>query len=145
METVVGHKHTLRADQEDLSLEIARIYQKQQEFFASGATRSYAFRKEQLKKIQKAIQAYDQRIIDALNRDFRKSAFESFGTEIGPLLTEMRHTLRDLRNWMRPERVGTPLPFLPSSSWTYADPLGVTLIISPWCLNLQRYQPMLRQ
>jgi aldehyde dehydrogenase (NAD+) len=132
METAVGQKEALRADQQGLSLEISRIYRKQQDFFASGATRSYAFRKEQLKKIQKAIQAYDQRIIDALNRDFRKSAFESFGTEIGPLLTEMRHTLRDLRNWMRPERVGTPLPFLPSSSWKYADPLGITLIISPW-------------
>jgi aldehyde dehydrogenase (NAD+) len=132
MDTVLEPKGTLRADQQDLSLEIGRIYTKQQEFFASGATRSYAFRKEQLKKIQKAVKAYDQRIIDALARDFSKAAFESFGTEIGPLLTELRHTLRDLRNWMRPEKVNTPLPFLPSSSWTYADPLGVTLIISPW-------------
>jgi aldehyde dehydrogenase (NAD+) len=132
METMVGQMTSLRADQQDLAGEISRIYRKQQDFFATGVTRSYAFRKEQLKKIQTAVKAYDQRIIDALNRDFRKSAFESFGTEIGPLLTEIRHTLRDLRNWMRPEKVNTPLPFLPSSSWTYPDPLGITLIISPW-------------
>jgi aldehyde dehydrogenase (NAD+) len=132
MDTVLEPKGTLRTDQQDLTVEIGRIYRKQEQFFASGATRSYAFRKEQLKKIQKAVKAYDQRIIDALARDFSKAAFESFGTEIGPLLTELRHTLRDLRNWMRPEKVNTPLPFLPSSSWTYADPLGVTLIISPW-------------
>lgn len=132
METMVGPKESVLTGGDDMAMHISRVYSKQQAYFASGATRSYAFRKEQLKKIQKAVKAYDQRIIDALHRDFRKSSFESFGTEIGPLLTEIRHTLRDLRNWMRPERVSTPLPFLPSTSWTYADPLGVTLIISPW-------------
>jgi aldehyde dehydrogenase (NAD+) len=132
METMVGPKEAIRTNAYDMAEDIRRIYNKQQEFFASGATRSYAFRREQLEKIGKAVKVYDERIIEALHKDFKKSAFESFGTEIGPLLTEIRHTLRDLKNWMRPERVNTPLPFLPSSSWTYADPLGITLIISPW-------------
>jgi len=115
-----------------LSEEVRRIYGKQQAFFASGATRSYQFRKQQLKKIRQAVKKHENDVIDALAKDFRRSSFESYGTEIGPLYTELRHTLRDLRSWMRPEKVNTPLPFLPSSSWTYADPLGVTLIIAPW-------------
>lgn len=118
--------------QASLQEEIRRVYEKQQAFFESGATRSYAFRREQLKKIQAAVRTYEPRILEALHKDFRKSEFESYGTEIGPLYTEIRHTLRDLRNWMRPQKVGTPLPFLPSSSWHYPDPLGITLIISPW-------------
>jgi aldehyde dehydrogenase (NAD+) len=33
---------------------------------------------------------------------------------------------------MTPEKVNTPLALMPSSSWLYPDPLGTTLIISPW-------------
>jgi aldehyde dehydrogenase (NAD+) len=115
-----------------LQEDIRRIYGKQQAFFASGATRSYAFRKEQLKKIRLAVKKHEDDIIEALRKDFRKSPFETYGTEVGPLYTELRHTIRDLRSWMRPEKVNTPLPFLPSSSWTYSDPLGVTVVIAPW-------------
>lgn len=120
------------AVQSDVKSEIKRIYQKQQAFFASGATRPYAFRKEQLKKLHALIKAWEPRILEALKQDFRKPEFETYGTEIGPLYTEIKHTLAHLRSWMKPVQVKTPLPFLPSSSWTYADPLGITLIISPW-------------
>lgn len=132
MGTLVKETGLVSTHDQQTAADIRRIYDKQKAFFESGATRSYAFRKEQLKKISKAVKAYDSRILEALSKDFRKSTFESFGTEIGPLLTEIRHTISSLREWMRPRRVGTPLPFLPSSSWTYADPLGITLIISPW-------------
>ncbi len=132
MSAVVNQISMITTASPDLPSEIKRIYNKQLAYFESGATRSYAFRKEQLKKVKQAVNRYDNRIIEALSKDFKKSSFESFGTEIGPLLTELRHTLRDLKNWMRPGKVGTPLPFLPSSSWTYPDPLGLPLIISPW-------------
>jgi aldehyde dehydrogenase (NAD+) len=116
----------------ELNETIARIYEKQQAFFASGKTRGYAFRKAQLNRLWKAVKAYESRIIEALYKDFRKPEFESYGTELGTLYSEIRHTLAHLRGWMKPRRVKTPLPFLPSSSWTYRDPLGITLIISPW-------------
>lgn len=116
----------------DLEQNIKRIYQQQQAFFAAGSTRSYRFRKEQLQRLQTAVKAYETRVMEALKKDFRKPEFESYGTEIGPLYSEIRHTLRHLKTWMQPRKVSTPLPFLPSSSWTYPDPLGITLIISPW-------------
>lgn len=112
--------------------EIARIYQKQIAFFASGSTRTYAFRKKQLQLLWKAVQRHEPAIIDALWQDLHKPEFEAYGTEIGPFYGELRHAVRNLGNWMRPERVGTPLPFLPGSSWRYHDPLGQVLIISPW-------------
>lgn len=118
--------------QTGLKEQIKRVYEKQQAFFASGATRPYAFRKEQLKKLRSIIKRSEPQILEALHKDFRKPEFETYGTEIGPLYAEIRHTLSHLRSWMQPVRVKTPLPFLPSSSYTYADPLGITLIISPW-------------
>jgi aldehyde dehydrogenase (NAD+) len=132
MDTLVKEAGLVNTGDQHFVAEIKGIYSRQQAFFESGATRSYSFRKEQLKKVKHAVKKYENKIIEALSKDFRKSPFETYGTEIGPLLTEIRHTIGSLKNWMRPQRVGTPLPFLPSSSWTYSDPLGITLIISPW-------------
>lgn len=132
MNTLVKEAGLVNTGDQQFAAEIKKIYSRQQAFFESGATRSYAFRKVQLSKVKHAVKKYENKIIEALSKDFRKSSFETYGTEIGPLLTEIRHTIGSLKNWMRPQRVGTPLPFLPSSSWTYSDPLGITLIISPW-------------
>jgi aldehyde dehydrogenase (NAD+) len=116
----------------NLAAEIESIREKQRAYFASGATRPYAFRKAQLKKLWQAVKSREQDVIDALNKDFRKPEFEGYGTEIGPFYGEVKHALHELGNWMRPEKVNTPLPFLPSTSWRYYDPLGNVLIISPW-------------
>lgn len=42
------------------------IYTSQKLFFESGATRPYAFRKVQLLRLKKAVQAYEDQIIQAL-------------------------------------------------------------------------------
>lgn len=115
-----------------LQEKIHAVYQSQKAFFDTGKTKEHAFRKAQLEKLRNAVMQHEQDIYDAMNRDFRKSSFETYGTEIGPVLTDIRHMLKNLKDWMKPERVGTPLPFLPSASWIERDPLGITLIISPW-------------
>jgi aldehyde dehydrogenase (NAD+) len=122
----------LQVEENVLAREIERVYLKQKAFFATGATRGLAFRKTQLKKLWQAVKDREQEIIQALKDDFRKPEFESYGTEIGQFYGEVRHALKHLGNWMRTEKVDTPLPFLPSTSWRYHDPLGNVLIISPW-------------
>jgi aldehyde dehydrogenase (NAD+) len=110
----------------------ARIYAAQQRFFASGATRPYAFRKAQLKTLKSAVRDAVPQIVEAMHRDLRKSEFEAIGTEVGPVLNDIRHTLANLRDWMRPQPMPTPLMFFPSRSKVYPDPLGMVLNISPW-------------
>jgi aldehyde dehydrogenase (NAD+) len=112
--------------------QVARVYAAQKEFFHSGATRPYAFRRAQLKKLKAAIEANEQLLVEAMYRDLRKPEFEAIGTEIGPVMAEIRHTLSNLRDWMRPQRADTPLMFFPSRSRIYPDPLGSVLIIGPW-------------
>jgi len=68
----------------------------------------------------------------ALAADFRKSPEEVDLTEIYPIVSEIRHTLRHLRAWMKPRRVHTPLAFFGSAASVVHEPKGLTLIISPW-------------
>jgi aldehyde dehydrogenase (NAD+) len=100
--------------------------------FDSGATRSYQFRKEQLKKLKQAILDHEQQLYDALYADLKKSAEESWVTETGLVLAELNAALKQLRNWMKPEKVATNLLNMPSGSRIEKEPLGVVLIIGPW-------------
>src|SRR4051794_26867570 len=103
-----------------------------QELFFSGTTSGYAFRKEQLQLLKRAIQQYEQRIMDALFKDLHKSNEEAFTTEIGFVYAEISHAIKHLKKWMRSTSVASPLFVFPSSSKIIREPLGVCLIISPW-------------
>jgi aldehyde dehydrogenase (NAD+) len=106
-------------------------------YFETGATKSFAFRKEQLTKLKKAIIEHSQALQDALYADLKKSPEESWVTETGFLLSEISNALKNLDSWMHPEKVGTNLLNLPSKSYVMTEPLGVVLIISPWNYPLQ--------
>ena len=101
-------------------------------YFESGITKPYAFRKEQLKKLQQAVKKYEQPLHEALFNDLKKSPEECWVTETGFLLSEVRAILKHLKGWMEPETVSTNLLNLPSKSFIMQEPLGVVLIISPW-------------
>jgi aldehyde dehydrogenase (NAD+) len=101
-------------------------------YFSSGSTRSYCFRKQQLLALKKAVLKYDQEINEALFTDLKKSAEEVYATETGLLIAEINTALKNLRKWMQPESVATNLLNLPSSSKIYHEPLGIVLIIAPW-------------
>lgn len=111
---------------------IPEIYKAQQDFFASGATLSYEFRKKQLQLLRKAIQKHEKRILAALYADLHKPPVEAFGSEIGLMYVEIKDILTGLKGWMRPEAVTSPLAQYPSQSRIYRMPLGLTLIIAPW-------------
>lgn len=89
-------------------------------------------RKALLKKLEKAILRFRQPLKEALYQDFRKPREETDLTEILPLVSEIRHVRRNLRGWLAPRRVSTPLPLLGSSSRIKLSSKGVVLIISPW-------------
>ena len=107
------------------------------EYFDSGVTRSYQFRKAQLVKLKEIIISNERAIQDALYTDLKKSPEESWITETGFLIAEINYLLKHLAGWMKPERVGTSLVNLPSKSYVLTEPLGVVLIIGPWNYPLQ--------
>jgi aldehyde dehydrogenase (NAD+) len=108
------------------------VYHTQRQFFESGKTRSYAFRKQQIMRLKKCIQTHQSLISEALQQDLHKAPTESYITEIGFVYQEINYALKHLKKWMKPQNVSTPLIAQPSSSRIYRDPLGLTLIIGPW-------------
>jgi aldehyde dehydrogenase (NAD+) len=105
--------------------------------FQSGATKTYAFRRQQLLALKKAVSDYEEEIYEALYTDLKKSKEECWVTENGFLVSELNDALRNLKRWMQPEAVPTNLLNLPSGSRVLYEPLGVVLIIGPWNYPLQ--------
>lgn len=101
-------------------------------YFNSGATRQYDFRKQQLKKLKQSILQHEQELYDALYADLKKSKEEVWVTETGMVIAEINETIKHLRHWMEADRVRTNLLNLPSTSNIMKEPLGVVLIIAPW-------------
>ncbi len=108
------------------------LFHSQQAFFNSGVTRSFQFRYGQLTALYKAIKRFEPELIRSLKKDLGKNEFESFSSEIGQVYKEISYTKRNLKSWMAPRKVGTPLIYFPSSSLVIADPRGVSLLIGPW-------------
>lgn len=119
-------------EQKEIAKNVDRIYAQQKKLFASGVTRGIDFRKKQLRLLLQAVQQNEQILTDALYKDLRKSGFESYGTEIGPALNEIRYALRHLKQWMRTRHVSTPLMFFPGSSKIIPQPLGNVLLVGTW-------------
>jgi len=101
-------------------------------YFFSGATKSYSFRKQQLRALKQAVIKYEKEISDALFADLKKSVEETYATETGLLIAEINSALKNLHSWMQPQTASTNLVNLPSSCKIYREPLGVVLIIAPW-------------
>ncbi len=108
-----------------------------QRYFATGATVSYNTRKQNLEKLRTTLLQNEEELMQALYADLKKNKEESWVTEIGFVLAEIRHTLKHLRSWMSAKKVGTNLLNFPSKSFVYKEPLGVVLIIGPWNYPLQ--------
>ena len=116
---------------------IKKIAAAQREYFASGATLPYGFRREQLKKLQAALKKWEEPLCKALWNDLHKSAQEAILTELSIVSGEVRNHLRHLKSWMRHSRRSTPLKMMPSYSRIVSEPLGNALIISPWNYPVQ--------
>ena len=106
--------------------------ERMRQFFESGKTRSYAFRREQLIKLKNAVRKFEEPLHEALYADLKKSPEECWVTETGFLQAELSNAIKNLKRWMQPELVPTNLLNIPSSSRVMKEPLGVVLIIGPW-------------
>jgi aldehyde dehydrogenase (NAD+) len=108
------------------------LIQMQRAFFTQGKTKSVSFRIEMLSQLRNLIKTNEKPLMDALKQDLNKSEFDSFISEIGIVLEEIRFTIKNLRKWANPRRVKTSLTGLGSKSYIYPEPYGVALIIAPW-------------
>lgn len=112
--------------------QINKIVEKQRLFFDKEHTKELSFRLEQLKRLRKEIIDNQGEIMKALKKDLNKSSFEAYETEIGLVLEELKFIIKNLPNWVKRDRVKTPIAHFISTSYTYSEPYGVSLVMSPW-------------
>lgn len=118
---------------EDLEIpDIPAFIQKQREFFDSGATFSYEFRKQHLKLLYRMINENQEAIVEAVNKDMGRPAYESYAADVGIVLTEIKYALKHLKRWMKPKKVNTGIAFFKSSAAIERIPFGVALVVSAW-------------
>ncbi len=106
--------------------------ERQRAYFLTQATKPYAFRLEQLKRLWAWIEKNEGEILSALRQDLGKSECEGYLTEVAMVKQELKDALRRLKRWMKPVRAPTALGQFPGRCRVYSEPYGVVLIMSPW-------------
>lgn len=78
---------------------------------------------------------YSDKLAEALNADFTCRPREiSLLTDVGAGIAPMKHAIKHVRTWMKPEKRPTMFPFnlLGGRSRVEYQPLGVVGVIAPW-------------
>ena len=109
------------------------IVDAQKALFASGVTRTYDWRVEQLDRMARMIGENEERFQKAMAKDFKTASQEYiFETQASAGETEVQKS--QLKEWMKP--VEAPVPrFLAKTGhkgMVYREPYGVALIIGPF-------------
>ena len=89
-------------------------------------------RKALLTSMLRGLKEREDALLTALHNDLGKSEPEARLTEFFPVRKEIQYMRGHLADWMRPERVSTPLQLLGTRSEILPQPKGVVLVIAPW-------------
>ena len=108
------------------------ILYSQREFFNTQKTKNVKFRKMYLEKLRDLIIRNENLLYEAIDKDFGKSQFETYVTEISFVLKDIDYYLKNLNSLSKPKRVTTNLSNQIATSKIYSEPLGCTLVIGAW-------------
>lgn len=101
-------------------------------YHESGKTKSLQSRLEALNRLEQLIRENTEQICQALFEDLRKPKQEALISEVAVTIEEIAVARKNLKKWMRPKAVKTPLALWPAKSRVFSEPLGVVLVIGPW-------------
>lgn len=93
-------------------------------FFKTGATQDVNFRLQQLTRLKSWLKLHEAKVLDALEKDLGKCAYEGYMCELGLVYDEINMMKKHLRKWARPYSVPTPLAHFPATSKVYPVPLA---------------------
>jgi len=108
------------------------LVKSQLDFFNTNETKNIDFRIAQLKKLKKVLKENETLMDAAIYKDFKKSSFENYATELSLVYHEINLAIKNVKKWSKRKSVGTDLANIPSKSYVIPEPLGVTLVIGAW-------------
>ena len=104
----------------------------QRNLFNSQKTKNLKFRKMYLEKLKEVLLKNEELLYDSIYKDFGKSKFDTFTTEISFVLKDIDYFLKNLNSLAKPKKVRTNLANQLGSSKIYPEPLGCTLVTGAW-------------
>jgi aldehyde dehydrogenase (NAD+) len=109
------------------------LFDTQKTYFATGATRSYEWRVEQLNRMGRMIKENEAALQAAVARDF-KTATQEYIFETLACFLETEFQKSQLKDWMAPVEAPVPraLAATGHKGFVYREPYGVALIIGPF-------------
>ncbi|WP_418303195.1 aldehyde dehydrogenase [Paenibacillus yonginensis] len=122
---------------EEIGMDPDGILDRHNALFEQGGTGSIALRILYLHRLKQALKKHEADWFAALRMDLNKSDFESYTTELGIVLSEIRFISSRLTRWAKPRKVRTALTHVGSKSLIIKEPYGTVLIIAPWNYPLQ--------
>src|SRR6266403_3132189 len=109
------------------------LFERQKRHFATGVTRSYTWRIEQLDRMARLVGENEAALQRAVGQDFKTASREQV---LEPLacLGEVAFQKSQLKDWMAPTEAPVPRALAATGhrGIVYRDPYGVALIIGPF-------------
>ncbi|MCK5857618.1 MAG: aldehyde dehydrogenase [Bacteroidales bacterium] len=113
-------------------LNYSKLVQSQLDYFNSNITKDTDFRIRQLKHLKSVLKSNEKLLDEAIYKDFKKSSFENYVTELSLIYHEINLAMGDLKEWSTKKKVATNMANMPGNSYILPEPLGVTLTIGAW-------------
>ncbi len=109
------------------------LFDKQKNYFNTGATKSYEWRIEQLDRMGRLLQENEAALQRAVADDFKTASQEQIFETLA-CLGEVAYQKSQLKEWMRPVEVPVPRALAATGhrGIVYRDPYGVVLIVGPF-------------
>ncbi|GAA4279283.1 aldehyde dehydrogenase [Aquimarina mytili] len=108
------------------------IIDKQQQFFNTNATKDISFRIKELKRLKNILKKNEASLYNAIYKDFKKSEFETYVTELSIIYHEIDLALVKVNKWAKKKKASTGLANLPGKSYIIPEPFGTVLVIGAW-------------
>ena len=109
------------------------VFDRQKSYFATGVTRSYAWRIEQLDRITRLVGENKIALQEAIAKDFKTASQEQIFETLA-CFGEVGFQKSQLKGWMAPTEAPVPRALAATGHCgvIYRDPYGVALIIGPF-------------
>lgn len=116
----------------DLNSDLKAVFTKQRQFAHSMALTTASQRIERIRRIQTWMLNHQSDLEKAMFDDFRKPTAEVGLGELMAVNAEIKHIIKNLKRWMRPQKLPTPLSMVGMRSSIRHEPKGNVLIFSAW-------------
>jgi aldehyde dehydrogenase (NAD+) len=109
------------------------LFERQKRSFATGVTRSYAWRIEQLDRMARLVRENEAALQRAIAQDFKTASQEQVFETLA-CLGEVEFQKSQLKDWMAPTEAPVPRALAATGhrGIVYRDPYGVALVIGPF-------------